>query len=340
MKKRPFSPLQKNLLALVLGICMHFPAWAGAEAPVLSLPADCVPGTTCWLVNFVDHDPGPEARDYRCGRLSYDTHKGTDIAIANDAVMHKGVDVLAAAPGRVLRVRDGVADSTKADLESATALRGRECGNGLVIDHGDDWTTQYCHMKAGSIRVQPGDRVERGAVLGRIGRSGRSEFPHVHVTVRQGARVIDPFTGDSNISACVTAAEPAGLWARDLKAALGYPGPQPFHLGFAAARPGADDIQAGRLSESRFSTSVAALVFWTEVFSLHKGDVISLSLTGPNGRPVAENKVTIDRPLAKWHGFAGRKRPAPDWPRGTYTGRVEITRNGESVEKSAMAVVE
>ena len=178
MKKRPFSPLQKNLLALVLGICMHFPAWAGAEAPVLSLPADCVPGTTCWLVNFVDHDPGPEARDYRCGRLSYDTHKGTDIAIANDAVMHKGVDVLAAAPGRVLRVRDGVADSTKADLESATALRGRECGNGLVIDHGDDWTTQYCHMKAGSIRVQPGDRVERGAVLGRIGRSGRSEFPH------------------------------------------------------------------------------------------------------------------------------------------------------------------
>ncbi|WNK00029.1 M23 family metallopeptidase [Thalassospiraceae bacterium LMO-JJ14] len=327
-------------MALILGLFMHFPAWAGAEAPVFSLPADCVPGTSCWVVNFVDHDPGPGARDYRCGRLSYDTHKGTDIAIANDAVMQKGVDVLAAAPGRVLRVRDGVANSTKADLESATALRGRECGNGLIIDHGDDWSTQYCHMKAGSIRVQPGERVERGAVLGRIGRSGRSEFPHIHLAVRQGTRIIDPFTGESNISACAAGAAPAGLWAAEIHDALAYPGPQPFHLGFATEAPNKADIEAGRLSETRFAAQVPALVFWSEIFSLEKGDRITLTLTAPDGKPVAHNRVTIDRPLAKWHGFAGRKKRGAAWDSGTYTGHVMIERGAVRVGKSTVAVVE
>jgi len=109
------SQLRNAALGLVFAVFSVFAgsaapgrAWAGP--PELSLPAACDPGRTCWLVNFVDHDPGPGAQDYRCGRLSYDTHKGTDIAIANDAVMNSGVNVLAAAPGRVLRVRDGEPD--------------------------------------------------------------------------------------------------------------------------------------------------------------------------------------------------------------------------------------
>jgi len=335
-----FSALRKGFpvaLAVVLALSA---ASARADAPVLSLPADCAVGKTCWLVNFVDHDPGPGTQDYRCGRLSYNTHKGTDIAIANDTVMRRGVRVLAAAPGQVARVRDGVADSTLADLQSATALRGRECGNGLVIEHGDGWSTQYCHMKAGSVRVRPGDAVERGAVLGEIGRSGRSEFPHIHMTVRDGTRVIDPFTATSNINACNVAARPAGLWAPELRDALTYPGPQPFHLGFADGAPKKAAIEAGQLTETRFAARVPALVFWAEAFSLDRGDRIALTLTAPDGTRVAEHRTVIDRPLAKWHGFAGRKRRGQAWDAGVYTGRIEITRDGQSIEKSATVTVE
>jgi len=335
-----FSALRKGipvLLAVVIAVSADS---ARAEAPVLSLPADCDVGKTCWLVNFVDHDPGPGTQDFRCGHLSYNTHKGTDIAIADDAAMRRGVRVLAAAPGRVARVRDGVADSTKADLQSATALRGRECGNGLVIEHAGGWSTQYCHMKAGSLRVQPGDTVGRGAVLGEIGRSGRSEFPHIHMTVRDGTRVIDPFTATSNINACNVAARPAGLWAPDVAAALTYPGPQPFNAGFATGAPTKAEIEAGTLAETRFAAHVPALVFWAEAFSLDRGDRIVLTLSAPDGTRVAEHQTVIDRPLAKWHGFAGRKRRGAAWDAGIYTGRIEITRGGDVVVNSATATVE
>lgn len=329
----------KALLIAVCAIHALLPQVSHAQTPELSLPVDCVLGETCWLVNFVDHDPGPGASDFRCGSLTYDTHKGTDIAIADDAVMRRGVDVLAAAPGRVRGVRDGMPNSTAADLQSGTALRGRDCGNGVIIDHGDGWSTQYCHMQAGSVRVRSGDRVGRGDVIGRIGRSGRSEFPHIHMTLRRQDTVIDPFTGTTNAAACAVDGNVAGYWTDRVGRALAYPGPQPFHLGFATGRPRKADIEAGRLDETVFSPDIGALVFWAEAFSLKKDDTIHLKLTGPAGELIADNRVVVDRPLAKWHGFSGRKRPGDAWAVGTYTGTIEITRDRDSVTRSVTAVV-
>ncbi|MEX0694394.1 MAG: M23 family metallopeptidase [Rhodospirillales bacterium] len=327
-------------IILLLGILGFQPMPLQAGPPELSLPLDCKVGETCWLVNLVDRQPGPGRTDFRCGALSYDTHKGTDFAIANDAEMRKGVSVLAAAPGRVLRVRDGEPDSTPQDLQSATALRGRECGNGLVIDHGDGWSTQYCHLKAGTLRVVSGQQVDRATPLGEVGRSGRSEFPHVHLAVRQGDTVIDPFSGDTSIGLCNPQAETDGLWAENLRDVLQYPGPQPFHLGFAAGIPAKADIEAGRLSSVRFGNNAPALVFWAEAFTLSKGDKITLTLTGPGSELIADHHLEIDRPLAKWHGFTGRKRRGTAWESGEYQGRMLIERGGARVEKSATSTVE
>ena len=113
--------------ALLFGILGLAPLPLHAGPPELSLPLDCKIGETCWLVNLVDRQPGPGRTDFRGGDLSYDTHKGTDFAIANDAEMQKGVADLAAAPGRVLRVRDGMPASTLQDLQSGTALRDTNC---------------------------------------------------------------------------------------------------------------------------------------------------------------------------------------------------------------------
>jgi len=41
----------------------------------------------------------------------------------------------------------------------------------------------YAHMVPGSIRVQVGERVRRGQVLGRLGNSGNSATPHLHLQV-------------------------------------------------------------------------------------------------------------------------------------------------------------
>lgn len=337
---RFFTALRKAAPGVAVAGIVFVSPYAHAAPPTLSLPAACVIGTSCWLVNFVDHDPGPGARDYRCGGLSYDTHKGTDIAIRNDVVMNNGVDVLAAAPGKVAGTRDGMENSTKADLESATALRGRDCGNGVRIEHEDGWSTQYCHMMKGSIRVKTGDVVERGQVIGKIGRSGRTEFPHIHLSLRQGERVIDPFTGESNIAACSAGVAQRGLWAPSVGDALAYPGPQPFHLGFATERPKTAAIESGALNRSTFPPDTGALVFWAEAFSLKKDDVVTLALTAPDGSTVADHTITLDRPLAKGHWYTGRKRRGKGWETGLYTGKITITRDGVTVEKSATARVE
>ena len=149
-------------------------AQEGAGQPELSLPLSCRPGRDCWLVNHVDVDPGPGVRDYACGKRSYDGHKGTDIAIRDLVALEKGVDVLASAAGVVKATRDGMRDIdvTVAGLES---VKGRECGNGLVLDHGQGWETQYCHMRRGSVMVRKGDTVNRCRKLGLVGSSGRSQ---------------------------------------------------------------------------------------------------------------------------------------------------------------------
>ena len=56
------------------------------------LPIDCLPGRTCWVMNYPDMDPGPRAADPACGPRTYDGHKGTDIAIrdrAFDGALHR-----------------------------------------------------------------------------------------------------------------------------------------------------------------------------------------------------------------------------------------------------------
>ena len=38
----------------------------------LRLPIDCEPGKDCWIVRYVDHDPGEGAKDYTCGKMTGD----------------------------------------------------------------------------------------------------------------------------------------------------------------------------------------------------------------------------------------------------------------------------
>ncbi len=53
-------------------------------------------------------------------------------------------------------------------------------GNFVVIDHGNGEFSAYCHLQEGSIRVKPGDRVNRGTVIARVGNTGNSGAPHLH----------------------------------------------------------------------------------------------------------------------------------------------------------------
>ena len=158
--------------------------------PHFGLPVDCPMGAVCVVQNYMDDLPGPEAQDYRGGALTYEGHKGTDIRVPNLTYVERGVAVIAAAAGRVVGVRDGVPDANLRDI-GAAAVAGIECGNGVLIDHSDGWTSQYCHMKRDSVEVRVGQAVDAGDRLGQIGMSGAAEFP---TSTSRSARTKCPWT--------------------------------------------------------------------------------------------------------------------------------------------------
>ena len=106
-----------------------------AGAFELVLPVDCTLGETCHIQNYFDRDAGAGWQDVGCGALSYDGHDGTDFALPTVAAMRAGVDVLAPAAGIVRGVRDGMPDISRDD-PAAPPLEGRDCVNGVAIDHG------------------------------------------------------------------------------------------------------------------------------------------------------------------------------------------------------------
>ena len=126
--------------ALMLGLLSALFAFSKLQAKdrrlELGLPVICDNGQDCFIQQYPDVDPSEGARDYSCGRATYDGHKGLDIRLLSLADIARDVRVIAAAKGRVTRTRDKMADRIRESREDKQALEGRECGNGVVIDHG------------------------------------------------------------------------------------------------------------------------------------------------------------------------------------------------------------
>ena len=275
-----------------------------ASPLVLELPVRCALNSECFIQNYVDHDPGPGRRDFHCGYLTYDGHTGTDFRVRDLPAMNSGVAVLAVADGRVVGVRDGEPDISVKE-RGRNALQGKDAGNGVRIDHGDGWETQYSHLKNGSVRVRIGQQVTTGTTLGLIGLSGRTEFPHVDLVVRHAGKVIDPFNPDNE-----SCGKDAGtLWSDSAKAELNYRASGALIAGFATEIPDRASAEAGRYVATRIPARSPALSFWVEVFGTLPGDRLIMRIEDAHGKVIVNRETLIDRPMAIWFGHITQRNP-------------------------------
>lgn len=311
------------LVAVAAFLALRPPETHVAAGPRFERPVACPADAGCVVRSFVDQDPGPGAKDWQCGRLAYEGHKGTDIRVPDGAAMARGIQVLAAAPGKVLRLRDEM-DDVSIRVTGVDAVRNREAGNSVIIDHGDGWETQYGHLRKGSIGVEPGDIVAAGQLIALIGLSGNTEFTHVHFEVRRGGAPIDPYTGAAMGEGCEASGTP--LWTEAALAALAYREYAVFDAGFAAGKADPWIARAGGYAELAPSIDAPALVFWIDVLGHRIGDSQSMRLTGPEGGVIAEAADTVDETRVQWFQFIGKKRPAGGWPPGRYRGEYTLTR--------------
>lgn len=63
-------------------------------------------------------------------------------------------------------------------------------GNLVLVRHDNGWVTAYAH--ADEILVKRGDRIKRGQVIAKAGRTGQVDQPQVHFELRQGQKPVDP----------------------------------------------------------------------------------------------------------------------------------------------------
>jgi murein DD-endopeptidase MepM/ murein hydrolase activator NlpD len=305
---------------------------AVSEAIEFRLPINCEIGRTCEIQNYVDLDPSGGVRDYQCGQRTYNAHKGIDFRLPSLRAQRAGVDVLAAAAGRVLRVRDGVPDVSVRE-RGIGAVEGRECGNGVVIDHGDGWNTQYCHMAQGSVTVKPGEVIQASQRLGRVGMSGLTEYPHLHFGVTFRGDLVEPFAFEAPQGSCGAG---RSLWEPSLQAALAYKPRTLLNTGFTDRSV---EMQAIENEGLVAPTRESPLVAYVRAIGAKAGDIQKLAITGPDGRIVAENSAKpLDRDKAQVMVFVGRKPPAGGWPQGIYRAMYTITAGGNVVLERAFTM--
>jgi murein DD-endopeptidase MepM/ murein hydrolase activator NlpD len=106
--------------------------------------------------------------------------------IRGDRRLHKGVDLGAPTGTPVLAAADG-------KVELSDWLSGY--GRAIILSHQDNTReTLYAHLSEAF--VKPGQWVEKGTVIGRVGSTGLSTGPHLHFELRQktptGWQAIDP----------------------------------------------------------------------------------------------------------------------------------------------------
>jgi hypothetical protein len=147
--------------------------------------------------------------------------KGDTKTLSNYVIY--GREVLAVADGTVVSSRNDLPEQVPGALPQGMTIDQAD-GNFVVLDIGGGNYVLYAHMQPGSVTVKAGAKVRRGAVLGKVGNTGNTQAPHLHLHVMDGPSPLQsngiPYVFDSFK---LTAIDKAGTADFDKAEATGSP---------------------------------------------------------------------------------------------------------------------
>ena len=151
-----------------------------------------------FIGNYVDEDTTAGLKDWNCGAVTYNGHRGDDIGTFPYPFYkmdHNQVEVIAAAGGTIINKADGNFDKNC----SVNNLNP----NYLAIQHADGSIAIYYHLKLNSVTSKVvGQTVVTGEYLGVVGSSGSSTGPHLHFEVwanNNSSSVNEAYAGTCNL---------------------------------------------------------------------------------------------------------------------------------------------
>ena len=303
---------------------------SNANAIDLGIPVACDYGEDCIIFSYYDKsiEEGVHT-DHTCGKLSYDGHMSTDFMLRSHTQMKDGVNVVASDSGTIIFTRDGMSDIS-VELIGEEAVRGRECGNGVIIDHKRGYKTEYCHLKNGSITKEMGDYVEKGEIIGQVGLSGITSFPYLEFTVSLKGHPIDPFTGDNPITGEVNvpcdSLDIYPLWDKQTEKRLEYISTSLLTMGFSEKVPHSQGAREGKFSRNIIKNDSKLMVLWVDIFGIVAGDQLKMSIVDPKGDIIKSELRPFTKNRRHNFQFIGYKHKGGELITGKYIGKIELLR--------------
>ena len=95
---------------------------------------------------------------------------------------HSGLDVAAPTGTPIRAPAAGIVTLAETDMYFEGGL--------VLLDHGHWVESAFLHMSR--IDVAPGQRVEKGDIIGAVGATGRVTGPHLHWSIKWAGRLVDP----------------------------------------------------------------------------------------------------------------------------------------------------
>lgn len=101
--------------------------------------------------------------------------------IGDEWQFHDGLDVAVPVGTNILAAANGVIKSVQSKSNLGTVV---------AIEHGNGWETHYGHLEG--VMVTPGQRVERGTILGRSAEQDCQDIPGFHFSIYLKGEPMDP----------------------------------------------------------------------------------------------------------------------------------------------------
>ena len=106
--------------------------------------------------------------------------------------MHPVLHTIRAHNGTDYAAKRGSPVRTTGDGTIKYSGRRNGCGNEIVIQHTNDYSTRYCHLDKFHSGIKKGKRVIQGETIGYVGSTGLATGPHLHYEFKIGNKHIDP----------------------------------------------------------------------------------------------------------------------------------------------------
>jgi murein DD-endopeptidase MepM/ murein hydrolase activator NlpD len=108
--------------------------------------------------------------------------KCTNLFEDNERERHQGIDISCSLGTPIKASNAGIV------IYAGNTIKGY--GNMVILRHSEEYVTVYAHNQVNL--VEEGDRIEKGQIIGKVGKTGRATGPHLHFEIRRNNKPVDP----------------------------------------------------------------------------------------------------------------------------------------------------